>query len=204
MAEQGSDERLTTALLTMDVVDELRHRDAELKALSENGIDDAGLKQRLLEIYRSQGIEVPDAVLDAGIAAQRDQRYVYTAPRGLAAWLARGWIARRVVARRAAIAGALVIAIAFSVQSYLGFKENQAGRAVAQLNALVQTSEGRIPAVRDRYLKARAGLMTVLEQANAIPHADRLQALRTDAAAAGRTVDQVANQALRELATRRP
>ena len=46
-------DRLNATLLTMDVVDELRHRAAELKDLAEKGLDDAGLKRRLADIYRA-------------------------------------------------------------------------------------------------------------------------------------------------------
>ena len=69
---------LQDALLTMDVVDQLRYRNAEMKALADSGHDKATLKQRLLELYRSQGIEVSDEILEAGIQAQREQRYLYT------------------------------------------------------------------------------------------------------------------------------
>ncbi|WP_251278145.1 DUF6384 family protein, partial [Enterobacter hormaechei] len=82
---------LQDALLTMDVVDQLRYRNAEMKALADSGHDQARLKQRLLELYRSQGIEVSDEILEAGIQAQREQRYLYAAPRGWKAWLARRW-----------------------------------------------------------------------------------------------------------------
>ncbi|WP_372584988.1 DUF6384 family protein, partial [Serratia marcescens] len=47
----------------MDVVDQLRYRNAEMKALADSGHDKAALKRRLLELYRSQGIEGSDEIL---------------------------------------------------------------------------------------------------------------------------------------------
>ena len=93
----------------MDVVDQLRYRNAEMKALADSGHDKATLKQRLLELYRSQGIEVSDEILEAGIQAQREQHY--TAPRGWKAWLARRWIDRARLLKWALLAAFLLLVL---------------------------------------------------------------------------------------------
>ena len=76
------------------------------------------MKRRLLELYRSQGIEVSDEILEAGIQAQREQRYLYTAPRGWEAWLARRWIDRaRLLKWALAVALALLVLVALLVMA---------------------------------------------------------------------------------------
>jgi len=71
---------LDEVMLAMDVVDTLRHR--ELLIERELGAEDRErqLKERLREIYRSQGIEVSDAVIEQGVRALRENRFVYRPP----------------------------------------------------------------------------------------------------------------------------
>lgn len=68
---------LDEVMLAMDVVDTLRHR--RLVVERELGAEarDESLLQRLRDIYRSQGIDVPDAVLEEGVDALRRDRFVY-------------------------------------------------------------------------------------------------------------------------------
>jgi hypothetical protein len=67
-------------MLAMDVVDTLRHsrRLVEKELASEE--NDAQLLRRLRDIYASQGIEVPDEILRQGVAALKEQRFVYKPP----------------------------------------------------------------------------------------------------------------------------
>ena len=72
---------LDDVMLAMVVVDTLRHRSQMVeKELSQDGRDDA-LKQRLRKIYAAQGIEVPDHVIEEGVAALKEDRFVYEPPR---------------------------------------------------------------------------------------------------------------------------
>jgi hypothetical protein len=71
---------LDDVMIAMDVVDTLRHReDLVRRELDEEGRE-AELIERLREIYRQQGIEVPDHVLQDGVKALRDSRFTYTPP----------------------------------------------------------------------------------------------------------------------------
>jgi hypothetical protein len=71
---------LDEVMLAMDVVDTLRRR----QRLVERELDAEGreqdLRQRLRKIYAAQGIEVPDHVLDEGVAALKEERFVYKPP----------------------------------------------------------------------------------------------------------------------------
>lgn len=201
MNAQGRAERLNDTLLTMDVVDELRHRDAELKALAEKGLDDAGLKRKLADIYRAQGIEVSESILDAGIAAQRERRYIYVAPTGFKAWLARQWIRRTAVAKRISVGAASVVAsLGLFHFGWTVPAEHRVEARIAAWNAEVDGIGGKINAVAARHRNASAALQTSLDRATKTAHPDRLQGIRTDAAAAGREGDQVATAALGQLA----
>jgi len=72
---------LDDVMLAMDVVDTLRHRSKMVEQeLSQDGRDDA-LKERLRKIYAAQGIEVPDHVIEEGVTALKEDRFVYEPPR---------------------------------------------------------------------------------------------------------------------------
>jgi hypothetical protein len=71
---------LDELMLAMDVVDTLRHRELMLDREVEADDRDQRLLVRLREIYSAQGIAVTDDVLAQGVAALREERFVYTAP----------------------------------------------------------------------------------------------------------------------------
>lgn len=87
---------LDETMLAMDVVDTIRHADRLVERELQGTERQARLRDRLREIYKSQGIEVADHVLDQGIAALEEQRFAYT-PKGegwrrslAVAWATRG------------------------------------------------------------------------------------------------------------------
>lgn len=78
-ATGGSGERppLDDVMLAMDVVDTLRRRDRLVaRELDEVGREE-DLKERLKRIYAQQGIDVPDHVLEQGVAALKADRFTY-------------------------------------------------------------------------------------------------------------------------------
>lgn len=91
----GAKPPLDEVMLAMDVVDTLRRRERLVK----RELDAAGraedLKERLRRIYQAQGIEVPDHVLSEGVAALKEDRFVYQPPSGgLDVRLARLYVSR--------------------------------------------------------------------------------------------------------------
>lgn len=95
-------------MLAMDVVDTLRRK----KRLVKQELDVAGreqdLKQRLRRIYAAQGIEVTDAILDEGVAALNEDRFVYRPPpESFGVKLARVYVRRGVWGRW--VLGALAV-----------------------------------------------------------------------------------------------
>ncbi len=93
--ETKAGQPLDEVMLAMDVVDTLRRR----QRLVERELDAEGreqdLRQRLRKIYAAQGIEVPDHVLDEGVAALKEDRFVYKPPsQSLGTRLARVYVSR--------------------------------------------------------------------------------------------------------------
>ena len=88
--------KLDDLMLAMDVVDTLRQQDSFVARELDEDAREKELIERLRKIYRDQGIEVSDSVIEEGVKALKESRFVYTPPKpGLGVSLARLWIARR-------------------------------------------------------------------------------------------------------------
>lgn len=162
MAGSGTEARppLDELMMAMDVVDTLRHE--ERVVARELGQDDRDetLKARLREIYEGQGLEVTERILDEGIAALRESRFVYTPPKP--SWrvsLARLWVARwRYAPVAAAVAGALVLWIGWSIWS--GDEGDRVASRIetvaADVSQLAETAQARsaIATLADRGIRA--------------------------------------------------
>ena len=95
-APPAAPQKLDDLMLAMDVVDTLRHQ--ENLALKELDDDErkAELVKRLKQIYASQGIEVPDSIVEQGVKALEESRFVYTpTPPSLSRTFATMWVERK-------------------------------------------------------------------------------------------------------------
>ncbi|MBV8056051.1 MAG: hypothetical protein JOZ29_21300 [Deltaproteobacteria bacterium] len=103
--------KLDEVMLAMDVVDTLRHQeDLVEKELGQESRDEA-LKARLRQLYEGQGLEVSDHILDEGIGALRESRFVYTPPPpSFARTMAQLWVRRASIAKVGVVVLALVAA----------------------------------------------------------------------------------------------
>jgi hypothetical protein len=76
----GGKQPLDDVMLAMDVVDTLRRRER----LVQRELDVAGreqdLREHLCKIYKAQGIDVPDHIIEEGVAALKEDRFVYEPP----------------------------------------------------------------------------------------------------------------------------
>ncbi|RKT43686.1 DUF6384 family protein [Thiocapsa rosea] len=94
-AVAGSSHPLDEVMLAMDVVDTLRRRERLVKTELDDLGREEDLKERLRKIYAAQGIDVPDHVIDQGVAALHEGRFTFTPPpRSLATRLARIYVSR--------------------------------------------------------------------------------------------------------------
>jgi hypothetical protein len=96
----------------MDVVDTLRHQESLVARELNEDQKEAELIERLRKIYRDQGIEVSDRIIQEGVKALKDSRFVYSPPRpGLGTTLARLYVQRGRYGKAAgAVAGVLAAA----------------------------------------------------------------------------------------------
>lgn len=102
---------LDEVMLAMDVVDTLRHRQDLVTRELDGTAREAQLIERLREIYRQQGIEVPDHILKQGVEALAERRFAYEPPaRGLGTTLARLYVSRKRWGRPALLALGVVLA----------------------------------------------------------------------------------------------
>jgi hypothetical protein len=82
-------------MLAMDVVDTLRRRERMVRRELDAEGREADLTERLRRIYHAQGIEVPAHILEEGVAALKEDRFVYKPPsEGLGVKLARLYVSR--------------------------------------------------------------------------------------------------------------
>lgn len=103
-------QKLDDLMLAMDVVDTLRHQDMLVARELDEDAREAALVERLRALYKSQGIEVPDRVIQEGVKALKEARFVYTPPPpSLGRTLATLWVERAIWGKRAGIAAVVVV-----------------------------------------------------------------------------------------------
>lgn len=108
---------LDEVMIAMDVVDTLRHREDLVRREIDEAGREAELIAKLREIYREQGIEVPDRLLQQGVDALKESRFVYTPPPSswkrtlLELWARRSTIGKRVL--RALVIALVVLGLAY-------------------------------------------------------------------------------------------
>ena len=154
-------------MLAMDVVDTLRHREAEIDRIVDQQTDDVALLERVKRIYEAQGIEVPARVIRDAVAALKEDRFIYQPPsagfrRRLATW----YVTRRRWGKKAAIGAAAAAAIGGGVLGYDGYQNiQQSGlhshfEAVAEQAATHARTEPAKAAVAAATETARGALIT--------------------------------------------
>ena len=153
----GTQPPLDDVMLAMDVVDTLRRRER----IATNELDDQGreedLKERLRKIYADQGLEVPDRVIEQGVAALKEGRFTYQPPPdSVATRLARLYIRRGAMGKW--LGGLAGVALLLFGVNYVLFVApaaaipNDLARVHTEALALAKTDQAR-EAV-DRYFNA--------------------------------------------------
>lgn len=86
---------LDNVMIAMDIVDTLRHDQLIVERELNEDERKAKLIERLREIYRGQGIDVPDSILEEGVRALEEGRFIYKPPtNSLATRIARIYVTR--------------------------------------------------------------------------------------------------------------
>jgi hypothetical protein len=159
---EAKPQTLDEVMLAMDVVDTLRHQDDLVSRELDEGRRETELIERLRSIYKTQGIEVPDSVIRQGVAAIKENRFVYDPPApGLGVSLAKLWIARGRIGKTIG-AAALALGLAgggwwFAIEQPKRAEAARIEREIGDLipKALAQghreaTAESRVDAARAR------------------------------------------------------
>jgi len=108
----AENQSLDDVMLAMDVVDTLRHDERMVRSDLSADEREADLIERLRGIYKSQGIDVPDAILRDGVKALEEKRFVYEPPeRTFATRLATLYVTRDRWLKPLVIALGLLIAL---------------------------------------------------------------------------------------------
>jgi hypothetical protein len=148
-------------MLAMDVVDTLRHKELVLARELTAEERDAKLLDQLREIYTSQGIVVTDEILQRGVDALREERFVYPQPEpSLSRTLAHAYVTRGRWGKAAAAGVGLVAAGVLAMQLLVwGPAQREAAEVPEQLTAAFATLDANTddPAALD---PARAQLAT--------------------------------------------
>ncbi|MGE3918515.1 MAG: DUF6384 family protein, partial [Hyphomicrobiaceae bacterium] len=151
--------------------DTLRHD----KRLVERELNDekrrAELIERLRDIYKGQGIDVPDAVLEEGVKALEEKRFVYTPPpMTLEVRLARLWVTREHWGRQAAIA-ATAVAVALGGW-YLAYERPRAVEQATVARELGQDLPARVTRLLEQ-VEREAKSQTAIAEARQIAETAR-------------------------------
>lgn len=140
---------LDEMMLAMDVVDTLRHADGLVERELGSDERDRQMKERLRELYAQQGIDVPEHILDEGVAALREDRFLYRPPKpGLRRSLALAWVRRGRWLKGVAIAVA-VAALGWGGY-YAAIERPAARRAIEAARELAETLPKGIAAEQAR------------------------------------------------------
>lgn len=118
---------LSEVMLAMDVVDTLRYRqDLALREIGGTNRK-ARLVERLRNVYKEQGIEVPDRILLEGVAALEEGRFMYEPPEaGLKRTLAQIYVTRSNWAKWViGISSALILSFGTYFFAYLPYQANR-------------------------------------------------------------------------------
>lgn len=145
------DTPLDDLMMAMDVVDTLRHEEGQVARELKSDERDAAMVARLRDVYASQGIEVPDHILKAGVEDLKRDRFVYAPPAaGFQRTLAMIYISRATWSKWLAGAAAVLI-VCFAAWFFLvAMPQQRAEQAlIARLNALPQTLSELVERIDD-------------------------------------------------------
>jgi hypothetical protein len=193
--QSSSTPQIDDLMLAMDVVDTLRHNQDLVTRELEEPRREAELIERLRQIYFGQGITVPETVLQEGVRALKESRFLYTPPQpGWRTTLAHWWVDRHRIGKTA-IATISAIALAWLIYQFgiVGPEQRRAEQQRIELTerlprALEQAhaeaaAEARVQAARDRADQLGNDGRSALRRGDAIgarAFINQLETLRAD------------------------
>lgn len=189
MAENTKEKApLDDIMLAMDVVDTLRYQQLLVDRELNSEDRDKLMIERLRQIYKSQGITVPDEVLEQGVESLKEGRFVYTPPaKSFNTWLASLYI-RRAWWGKISLASLLAIVLLWCLYFFLVVKpaEQKFTELPQQLDAYYQQ------------IKTQTKVPLAEEEAAALLEQGKLELSKKDSKAATTVLEQM-KQLLAEL-----
>ena len=176
---------LDEVMLAMDVVDTLRHEQQLVERELASDERDQALFDKVKRMYASQGLEVTDKMIADGVAALREERFVYRRPPPKGSlWLARLYVNRGRWAKAAGLVAISLMAVFFIyrfafVAPEVRQREELAGlrgKLVVQRESLL--AESQEDAARGQAEKLYADALAALNSANAQGARNGLAALQ--------------------------
>lgn len=148
-------------MLAMDVVDTLRHQEAELDRLVNQQTDDKALVERVKNIYQAQGITVEERVIRDAVTAIKEERFNYNPPqRGFKRKLAEKWVTRKKWRKKATMVGAAAAifgTVIVADQVHEAGADERLQELVAQASVIAQTPAAK-SAIENAASNARIAL----------------------------------------------
>lgn len=153
---------LDEVMLAMDVVDTLRHEHQWVERELASEERDRALFEKVKRMYASQGLDVTDKIIAEGVAALREERFVYQPPPpGGTLWLARIYVNRGKWAKAAGLCAVCLIA-AFLIYRFavVGPQASRQVETVRNLKGEISRQQDRITAAGQRFSDLMENLKT--------------------------------------------
>lgn len=154
MVDQEKPEKieLDEVMLAMDVVDTLRHEQQLVERELASDERDQALFEKVKRMYASQGLEVTDKIIAEGVAALREERFVYRPPppKGTL-WLAKLYVNRRRWAKAAGILALSLVAVILIYRfAFVAPEARQRAKAAQDLNTRISQQQDQSTIARER------------------------------------------------------
>ena len=208
MAEETNSGKLdlSEVMLTMDVVDTLRHQQSVVERELRSDEYDQALVEKVRKIYADQGLEVSEDVVAQGVAALREDRFTYKPPpRGFQTRLARLYINRGRWAKRIGLLIVVLLGAYLAYQfAYVRPTERSRARAVKELSAMPE----KLAALRSRILEearetgVAERVETVFRDGMNALQADNIQGAKKAYAALQQLYDQLRQEYVLQIVSR--
>jgi hypothetical protein len=157
---------LDEVMLAMDVVDTLRHEQQLVERELASEERDQALFDKVKRMYASQGLEVTDKIIAEGVAALREERFVYQPPppRG-SLWFARLYVNRGRLAKAAGFSVVFLIAF-FLIYRFavLGPQVRQRTETARNINTQIIRQQDQIRLAEQRLRSLNEALKSAAEK----------------------------------------
>ena len=137
---------LDDLMIAMDVVDTLRHDERIIDRELNDDQRREDLIKQLKELYKSQGIDVPNHVLEEGVQALEDDRFVYKPPKeSFFTWLAKLYVSRESWGKNLLVGLAAIVGAFLTWQIFFEMpKERAAEKTQVELTQTLPGSLNRL------------------------------------------------------------